>query len=80
VLIVDIELKQGNSMSLLRKLSQAHAHAQNLKVVFSNNICDACRRSVQQYGVLHFLDKSYELPQLRALLEQVRARNPCTLN
>jgi DNA-binding NarL/FixJ family response regulator len=80
VLIVDIELKQGNGMSLLRKLSQAHAHAQSLKVVFSNNICDAYRRSGQQYGVRHFLDKSYELPQLRVLLEQTRARNSCTLN
>lgn len=80
VLIVDIELKQGNGMSLLRKLSQAHAHAQSLKVVFSNNVCDAYRRSGQQYGVRHFLDKSYELPQLCALLEQICARNSCTLN
>jgi DNA-binding NarL/FixJ family response regulator len=70
VLIVDIELKKGNGMSLLRKLSQVNVHARSLKIIFSNNVCDANRRAGRQYGVRHFLDKSCDLPQLRALLEQ----------
>ncbi|MES2536094.1 MAG: response regulator [Pseudomonadota bacterium] len=68
VMIVDIELKAGNGMSLLRKLAQSHAQSASVKIIFSNNVCDAYRRAGQQYGVQHFLDKSNELPQLRALL------------
>lgn len=68
VLIVDIELKVGNGMSLLRKLAKANAQSDSVKIIFSNNVCDAYRRAGQQYGVQHFLDKSNELPQLQALL------------
>jgi DNA-binding NarL/FixJ family response regulator len=71
VLIVDTELKEGNGMSLLRKLSQKKLHEQTLKIVFSNNVCDAYRRAGQRYRARYFLDKSTDLPQLRALLEQL---------
>ncbi|MDB5796348.1 MAG: response regulator [Paucimonas sp.] len=73
VLIVDIELRQGNGMSLLRKLAERQCHTGDLKIVFSNNICDAYRRAGAQYGVGHFLDKSFELPELCSLLQQHRA-------
>ncbi len=73
VLIVDIELRQGNGMSLLRKLAEKHCQAADLKIVFSNNICDAYRRAGAQYGVQHFLDKSFDMPQLHTLLQQRRA-------
>ena len=73
VLIVDIELKEGNGMSLLRKLRDADAHADDLKIIFSNNICDAYRRAGARYGVHHYFDKSFDLPQLRALLEPLGA-------
>ena len=72
VLIVDIELRQGNGMSLLRKLAEKHCHTGDLKIVFSNNICDAYRRVGAQYGVLHFLDKSFGLPELCSLLQRHR--------
>lgn len=73
VLIIDIELKQGNGMSLLRKLCEAKTHAGDLKIIFSNNICDAYRRAGARYGVRHFFDKSFDLPRLRALLEPLGA-------
>jgi DNA-binding NarL/FixJ family response regulator len=73
VLIVDIELRQGNGMSLLRKLARIESHAKNLKIIFSNNVCDAYRRAGAQYGVHHFFDKSFDLPKLRALLEGIGA-------
>lgn len=76
VLIVDIELKQGNGMSMLRKLSQAKTHAGDLKIVFSNNVCEAYRLAGRRYGVQHFLDKSFQLPELHALLEQFSASMP----
>lgn len=73
VLIVDIELRQGNGISLLRKLFEKRCHAADLKIVFSNNICEDYRRVGEQYGVQHFLDKTFDMPQLRSLLQQRRA-------
>lgn len=74
ILIVDIELRQGNGMNLLRRLMQDNLHASSLKIVFSNNVCDAYRRVGAQYGVRYFFDKSFELPQLHALLKQLRSQ------
>lgn len=68
VLIVDIELRQGNGMNLLRRLMQEDTQKESLKIIFSNNVCDAYRRAGRQYGVKHFFDKTFELPELRALL------------
>jgi DNA-binding NarL/FixJ family response regulator len=73
VLIVDIELKQGNGVSMLRKLFHANAHGADLKIIFSNNVCDAYRRAGQRYGVQHFLDKASQLQELHLLLEQFSA-------
>jgi DNA-binding NarL/FixJ family response regulator len=73
VLIVDIELRQGNGMSLLRKLAEQRCKAADMKIVFSNNICDAYRRAGAQYGVEHFLDKTHDMAQLCSLLQQRRA-------
>jgi len=76
VLIVDIELRQGNGMSLLRKLFAASSDACGLKIIFTNNVCDAYRRAGAQYGVHHFFDKSCALPRLRELLERMGAALP----
>ena len=73
VLIVDIELREGNGISLLRKLAEEGRDAAGLKIVFSNNICEAYRRVGEKYGVDHFLDKSFEMPALCLLLQQHRA-------
>ncbi len=70
VLIVDIELRQGNGMSMLRKLFQANLHGGDLKIVFSNNVCEAYRLAGRRYGVQHFFDKSFELAKLHLLLER----------
>lgn len=70
VVIFDIELKQGNGISLLRSLARTSCPVDNLKIIFSNNVSSAYRRVGQQYGVQYFFDKTSELPQLRHLLEQ----------
>lgn len=72
VLIVDIELKQGNGMSLLRRLMQGNIHTSSLKIIFSNNVCDAYRRAGAKYGAQYFFDKSFELSELHALLKRLR--------
>ena len=71
VVIFDIELRQGNGISLLRSLASITDQPFCLKIIFSNNGSSAYRRAGEQYGVRHFFDKTSELPQLRALLEQV---------
>ena len=71
VVIFDIELRQGNGISLLRSLADTSRLPQNLKIIFSNNVSSAYRRIGEQYGVRYFFDKTSELPALRRLLEQV---------
>ena len=71
VVIFDIELKQGNGISLLRTLATAGLLEHTFKIIFSNNVSSAYRRVGEQYGVRYFFDKTSELPRLRHLLEQV---------
>ncbi|MFJ3048290.1 response regulator [Herbaspirillum chlorophenolicum] len=72
VLILDIQLKQGNGMSLLQSLARPDTQRQNeVKVVFSNHVSPTYRRAGQQCGVGHFFDKSSELPLLYDLLEKL---------
>lgn len=75
VLILDIELKQGNGISLLRSLANTPRLPQNLKIIFSNNVSNAYRRVGEQYGVRYFFDKTSELSKLRGLLELVTQEN-----
>lgn len=72
ILIIDVELKQGNGMNLLRRLMQNNMQPDSVKIVFSNNVCDAYRRAGAKYGVQYFFDKSFELPELQALLKRLR--------
>lgn len=72
VLILDIQLKQGNGMSLLQSLARSNTrHQSEVKIVFSNHVSPTYRRAGQQCGVQHFFDKSSELPLLCGLLERL---------
>ena len=72
VLILDIQLKQGNGMSLLQALARSNTRRQSeVKVVFSNHVSPTYRRVGAQCGVQHFFDKSSELPLLCDLLRDL---------
>lgn len=72
VLILDIQLRQGNGMSLLQALARCESRRQDeVKVVFSNHVSPTYRRAGQQCGVGYFFDKSSELPLLYELLEKL---------
>jgi DNA-binding NarL/FixJ family response regulator len=71
VLIVDIQLKKGNGISLLRQISEGGRVSRTLKIICSNNASEVFRRAGQQYGVRHFFDKTSEFPQLFALLKDL---------
>lgn len=77
ILILDIELKTGNGMSLLRQLAQNGNADSTLKIIFSNNVSDVFRRTGQQYGVTHFFDKTSEFSLLYALLEKLGENRRC---
>ncbi|MDB5777272.1 MAG: response regulator [Herbaspirillum sp.] len=73
VLILDIQLKQGNGMSLLQSLTRASMQPGALKIIFSNNVSNAYRQVGAKLGVEHFFDKSSEFLQLRQFLERLGA-------
>ncbi|WP_132259261.1 response regulator [Paucimonas lemoignei] len=71
VLILDIRLKQGNGVNLLRSLNSLPNININVKVIFTNNASDTYRRACTQYGVAHFFDKSTDFLQLRSLMNKL---------
>jgi DNA-binding NarL/FixJ family response regulator len=79
VLIVDIQLKKGNGISLLRQISEGERVSSTLKIICSNNASEVFRRAGQQYGVRHFFDKTSEFPQLFALLKDLSSAGICSI-
>jgi len=79
VLIVDIQLKKGNGISLLRQIAEVDRVSRTLKIICSNNASEVFRRAGQQYGVRHFFDKTSEFPQLFALLKDLSNARAYTL-
>jgi response regulator of citrate/malate metabolism len=79
VLIVDIQLKKGNGINLLRQISEKKKMVNALKIICSNNATDVFRRVGMQYGVNHFYDKTSEFPQLFEFLKGLSIDNQkCT--
>lgn len=77
ILIVDIQLKKGNGISLLRQIAEGRKISNMLKIICSNNASEVFRRAGQQYGVRHFFDKTSEFPQLFALLKDLSSARSC---
>lgn len=75
VLIVDIQLKKGNGINLLRQISEKKKVANTLKIICSNNATEVFRRVGRQYGVNHFFDKTSEFPQLFELVKSLSSAN-----
>lgn len=74
VLIVDIQLKKGNGINLLREIAEKKKVANALKIICSNNATEVFRRVGMQYGVNHFYDKTSEFPQLFEFLRGLSKR------
>ncbi|GAA4031331.1 response regulator transcription factor [Actimicrobium antarcticum] len=71
ILILDIQLRQGNGISLLRRLGKPAAESRQIRIIFSNNVSKGYRRLAEQLGVQFFFDKTCEFTQMRSLLEQL---------
>jgi DNA-binding NarL/FixJ family response regulator len=76
ILILDIRLKQGNGMSLLRSLASRPGTGGSVKIIFTNNASDTYRRASAQYGVAYFFDKSTDFLQLRSLMQNLAVSAP----
>lgn len=74
ILIVDIQLKKGNGINLLRQIAESKA-LNAMKIICSNNATEVFRRVGGQYGVSHFFDKTSEFPQLFELLQDLSDAN-----
>jgi len=75
VLILDIQLKQGNGMNLLQSLARSGKKSHDeLKIIFSNHVSATYRRVGLQYGVQFFFDKSSEFTKLRSLIERLSGK------
>jgi DNA-binding NarL/FixJ family response regulator len=73
VLILDLELRQGNGLGVLRALASADAGPGPTKIVYSNHASANIRRVAVQLGASYFLDKTLDTPKLRPLLEELAA-------
>ena len=71
VVILDIALREGNGIQLLRRLATEPSQAESVRIVFSNNVSDAYRRVVEPLGVRFFFDKTTQFSDLQAVIEQL---------
>lgn len=69
VLVVDIELAEGNGVAVVRNARQLYPpHAQPLIIVLTNYASDFVRDHCFAAGADYFLDKMRDISQLRALV------------
>jgi DNA-binding NarL/FixJ family response regulator len=71
VLILDLELRQGNGLGVLKALAVDEPAAKPVKIVYSNHAGANIRRLAAQFGASHFFDKTLDTPKLRVLLEHL---------
>ncbi len=67
-LILDLQLSDGNGLSLLKKIKASHPHIR--VVVLSNHASEANRLLAKRAGADRFLDKSTDFQQIPEVLEQ----------
>lgn len=73
VLILDLELRQGNGLGVLKALAAREPRPSLVKIVYSNHASAGVRRLAAQFGASHFFDKTLDTPKLRPLLEKLSA-------
>ena len=73
VLILDLELKEGNGIGVLKQLAANGTRPGLVKIIYSNHVGPNIRRLASKFGASYFFDKSLDTPQLRSLLENLSA-------
>jgi len=77
VLVVDIELAEGNGVAVVRKARQHYApQSQPLIIVLTNYASDFVREHCFAAGADYFLDKMRDISQLKALVAHAQTKWP----
>src|SRR5258706_10781868 len=71
VVILDLELRQGNGLGVLKGLADNEPGP--VKIVYSNHAGTNVRRAAAQLGASFFFDKTLDTRKLRPLLEKLSA-------
>lgn len=75
VLVVDIELAEGNGVAVIRQVRQLYApEAQPLIVVLTNYASDFVREHCFAAGADFFLDKMRDISRLKAIVADGRSK------
>ena len=75
VLVVDIELAEGNGIAVVRNARQLYPpHAQPLIVVLTNYTSDFVREHCFAAGADYFLDKMRDISQLKGIVAHGRTK------
>jgi DNA-binding NarL/FixJ family response regulator len=73
VLILDLELRRGNGLGLLKALADLDFPPETVKIVYSNHVSANIRRLAAQFGAAYFIDKTLEGHTLGLVLEHLSA-------
>jgi DNA-binding NarL/FixJ family response regulator len=73
VLILDLELRRGNGLGLLKTLADLDSSPETVKIVYSNHVSANIRRLATQFGAAYFIDKTLEGHKLGLVLEHLSA-------
>jgi DNA-binding NarL/FixJ family response regulator len=68
VLIVDIQLRGGSGIRLLKQMRAAGVHRPELVIVVTNYPTDDYRKASHECGADHFFDKASEFDKVRDVL------------
>ena len=74
VLILDLELKEGTGIGVLKRLAAEQSRPGLVKIVYSNHVGQNIRRVAEKLGATYFFDKTLDTPQLHVLLKQLSGR------
>jgi DNA-binding NarL/FixJ family response regulator len=69
--ILDLHLRRGTGIGVLRALSRSRQAAPDI-VIFTNYDLPEYRRMAESFGVRHFLDKAREYERLPEIVEELR--------
>jgi two-component system OmpR family response regulator len=69
--VLDIQLRQGNGLNVLRRLKGLPFGSQPVVIIFTNHANPEFRRHAASQGALYFLDKVSEFDHLEGLLKML---------
>lgn len=69
VLILDLELRQGTGLGLLKALASSESLSRLVKIVYSNHTDENSRRVASELGASYFFDKMQDTDELRRVLQ-----------